>query len=95
MKNPINVAKITDVSRNPYTRGLIAALPTLDHIDAPLTPIPGDIPSPLERPPGCVYNTRCQEVIGPRCSAQVPAFSEVQPGHAAACHLYDPAEGSA
>ena len=58
---------VRDVIRkpaHPYTRGLLAALPTLDDIDAPLTPIPGDIPSPLERPSGCVYNTRCQEVVG-------------------------------
>jgi oligopeptide/dipeptide ABC transporter ATP-binding protein len=88
---------VRDVIRrpaHPYTRGLIAALPTLDDIDAPLTPIPGDIPSPLERPPGCVYNTRCQEVVGPRCSRQVPVFSQVQPDHAAACHIYDPEGGT-
>lgn len=59
----------------PYARGLLAALPTLDDIDAPLTPIPGDIPSPLERPRGCVYNTRCQEVLGVRCSAEISLIS--------------------
>ena len=85
---------VRDVIRkpaHPYTRGLLAALPTLDDIDAPLTPIPGDIPSPLERPPGCVYNTRCQELIGLRCSTKVPEFSQVDDSHTAACHLYDPA----
>jgi peptide/nickel transport system ATP-binding protein len=88
---------VRDVIRrpaHPYTRGLIAALPTLDDIDAPLTPIPGDIPSPLERPPGCVYNTRCQEVIGPRCSTEIPAFYPVDTDHAAACHLHDPQEST-
>ena len=88
---------VRDVIRkpaHPYTRGLLAALPTLDDIDAPLTPIPGDIPSPLERPSGCVYHTRCQEVIGPRCAAQVPAFHNVDADHFAACHLYDPQEGT-
>ena len=89
---------VRDVIRrpaHPYTRGLLAALPTLDDIDAPLTPIPGDIPSPLERPTGCVYNTRCQEVIGPRCSAETPQFLPVDTDHAAACHLYDGNAGSA
>jgi len=88
---------VRDVIRkpaHPYTRGLLAALPTLDDIDAPLTPIPGDIPSPLERPSGCVYNTRCQEVIGPRCAAEVPAFHNVDADHFAACHLYDAKEGA-
>ena len=89
---------VRDVIRrpaHPYTRGLLAALPTLDDIDAPLTPIPGDIPSPLERPAGCVYSTRCQEVIGPRCSAEVPQFLPVDTDHSAACHLYDRREGAA
>ena len=51
-----------EVIRNPthpYTQGLLRALPKLDDLDAPLTPVPGDIPSPLERPPGCVFHTRC------------------------------------
>ena len=74
---------------------LLAALPKLDDMDAPLTPIPGDIPSPLERPSGCVYHTRCQEVVGPRCAAEVPQFSDVTPDHAAACHIYDPQGGDA
>jgi peptide/nickel transport system ATP-binding protein len=83
---------VRDVIRrpaHPYTRGLLAALPTLDDIDAPLTPIPGDIPSPLERPPGCVYSTRCQEVLGARCSSEIPVFSQVDTDHHAACHLHD------
>jgi oligopeptide/dipeptide ABC transporter ATP-binding protein len=88
---------VRDVIRrpaHPYTRGLLAALPTLDDIDAPLTPIPGDIPSPLERPSGCVYNTRCQEVMGPRCARAVPVFAQVDANHTAACHLYDPQGGT-
>ena len=45
---------------HPYTRGLLDALPDLDDLDTPLSPIPGDIPSPLERPPECVFNTPLQ-----------------------------------
>ena len=48
---------------HPYTRGLLAALPSLDALDRPLEPIPGDIPSPLERPRGCVFHTRCREAL--------------------------------
>lgn len=83
---------VREVLRNPshpYTRGLIAALPSLDDLDTPLTPIPGDIPSPLERPPGCVFHTRCSANIGERCSSEVPQFSEVVKGHNVACHLFD------
>ena len=88
----IEKGTVRDVIRrpaHPYTRGLLAALPTLDDIDAPLTPIPGDIPSPLERPPGCVYNTRCQEIIGERCRMEIPEFSDVDSDHTVACHLND------
>ncbi len=88
---------VRDVIRNPahpYTKGLIAALPSLDDLDTPLTPIPGDIPSPLERPPGCVFNTRCSANLGARCSTEIPKFSTVSGGHSTACHLYDK-EGAA
>ena len=73
---------------HPYTQGLIAALPDLEKLDVPLQPIPGDIPSPLERPPGCVFNTRCTQVVGPVCNADIPGFSDVSQGHRAACHIY-------
>ncbi|MEL7471588.1 MAG: ABC transporter ATP-binding protein, partial [Pseudomonadota bacterium] len=52
---------------HPYTQGLLNALPSLDDLDAPLIPVPGDIPSPLDRPTGCVFNTRCSKA-DPRCS---------------------------
>ncbi|MBL4810802.1 MAG: ABC transporter ATP-binding protein, partial [Rhodobacteraceae bacterium] len=54
----IEQGSVRDVIRNPqhpYTKGLLAALPRLDDLDAPLVPVPGDIPSPLERPTGCVF----------------------------------------
>jgi peptide/nickel transport system ATP-binding protein len=71
---------------HPYTQGLINALPKLDDLDAPLTPVPGDIPSPLERPPGCVFHTRCP-VAEPLCRDVVPERRAVRPGHCAACIL--------
>ncbi|MEM8774090.1 MAG: ABC transporter ATP-binding protein [Pseudomonadota bacterium] len=68
-----------------YTRGLINALPKLDDLDAPLTPIQGDIPSPLERPSGCVFHTRNPELKpGSRYEREVPPLTEVSPGHFAA-----------
>ncbi|MEM9763862.1 MAG: ABC transporter ATP-binding protein [Pseudomonadota bacterium] len=79
---------VRDVIRHPahaYTRGLINALPKLDDLDAPLTPIPGDIPSPLERPAGCVFHTRNPELSpGSRYEREVPPLSVVGPGHVAA-----------
>jgi len=79
---------VRDVLRRPahaYTRGLLGALPNLDDLDAPLTPIPGDIPSPLERPSGCVFHTRNPDLSpGSRYEREVPPMTEVRPGHYAA-----------
>jgi len=72
---------------HPYTKGLLAALPRLDDLDVPLTPIPGDIPSPLERPSGCVFNTRCSVSLGDRCTTEIPHFSQLDATHRVACHL--------
>ncbi|MEM6912697.1 MAG: ABC transporter ATP-binding protein [Pseudomonadota bacterium] len=79
---------VRDVIRHPahaYTQGLINALPKLDDLDAPLTPIPGDIPSPLERPSGCVFHPRNPTLSpGSRYEREVPPLTEVSPGHFAA-----------
>ena len=79
---------VRDVLRKPahaYTRGLLNALPNLDDLDAPLTPIPGDIPSPLERPAGCVFHTRNPELHpGSRYETEVPPLTQVAPNHYAA-----------
>ena len=45
------VKQVLHSPAHPYTRSLLNSLPKLDALDEPLTPIPGDIPSPLERPP--------------------------------------------
>ncbi len=86
----VEKGSVRDVIRrpaHPYTQGLLAALPHLDDLDAPLVPVPGDIPSPLERPPGCVFNTRCARIIGRICTTETPVFSDVSDTHRAACHL--------
>ena len=72
--------------KHPYTQGLIKAIPRLELLDAPLLPIPGDIPSPLERPNGCVFSTRCQHAEG-RCNTEVPSMTMVDFVHQTACHL--------
>ena len=53
LKNPLH----------PYTKGLLNALPDISNLDAPLQPIPGSIPSPLDRPSGCVFRTRCPMLL--------------------------------
>ena len=74
--------------RHPYTQGLIAALPQLDDLEKPLTPVPGDIPSPLERPRGCVFNTRCSKIVGDQCMTEIPPDLRIDPVHRVCCHIY-------
>ncbi len=77
---------VRDVIRtpiHPYTQGLLNALPKIDDLDASLTPVPGDIPSPLERPAGCVFHTRCSSA-DERCRV-VPGMMAFTPDHHAAC----------
>jgi len=73
--------------QHPYTQGLLDALPKLDDLEAPLTPIAGDIPSPLERPSGCVFHTRCPKIIGDVCKRDIPHWVDTNASHRTACHL--------
>ncbi len=74
---------------HPYTQGLMNALPRLDDLDTPLTAIKGDIPSPLDRPTGCVFNTRCPVTLGEDCESRVPIYTSMGEGHQVACHLVE------
>ena len=87
------VKKVLHSPAHPYTRSLLNSLPKLEALDQELTPIPGDIPSPLERPSGCVFHTRCREAIGGRCSVDAPLSSVVSSGHEAACFLNESSAG--
>jgi len=88
--NLIEKGSVRQVLRNPghpYTQGLMDALPRLDDLDAPLTPIKGDIPSPLDRPSGCVFNTRCPVSLGEECQSRTPVYTIKEEGHQVACLL--------
>ena len=83
------VRQVINSPAHPYTRGLLNSLPKLDDLEAPLTPVPGDIPSPLDRPSGCVFHTRCVEsgAIAERCRTEIPVNSTDSANHQVACHL--------
>ena len=75
--------------RHPYTRALLDAAPELDPARRSRTVAArGELPSPINPPGGCLFNTRCPHAFG-RCLAERPALTDRGPGHLAACHLAD------
>jgi peptide/nickel transport system ATP-binding protein len=74
-------------SHHPYTRALLSAVPVPD----PTAPrnriiLSGDVPSPINPPPGCRFHTRCPFAFD-RCKTEEPQLREVGGGHSSACHL--------
>ena len=74
---------------HPYTVGLLNAIPVPDPtIPSLMAGIEGDVPTPIDPPPGCRFCTRCPHAM-PVCEREDPQFREVAPGHFVACHKYD------
>jgi oligopeptide transport system ATP-binding protein len=75
--------------QHPYTQALLSAVPIPDPVaDAKRKRIilEGDVPSPVNPPEGCNFNTRCPKAIE-ICFEQDPEFIEIGGGHRCACHL--------
>jgi peptide/nickel transport system ATP-binding protein len=70
--------------RHPYTRALISAIPN-PFGDTPGVQISGEMPNPLEPPPGCRFNPRCPEVRDSCSVPPTPLLTEVEPGHGVRC----------
>lgn len=72
---------------HPYTRALLDAIPIPDPtVEAARKHkiVTGEIPSPMNPPPGCVFHPRCEKAVD-SCKQSVPEFREVKPGHWVAC----------
>ena len=73
--------------QHPYTEALLSAVPVPDPDAAKQRIIlKGDVPSPINPPPGCRFHTRCPCAFA-RCSQEEPIMREILPGHRVACHL--------
>ncbi|MBT9130234.1 MAG: Oligopeptide transport ATP-binding protein OppF [candidate division WS2 bacterium] len=73
---------------HPYTQALLSAVPIPDpDIKRERIILRGDIPSPVNPPPGCKFHTRCQNFISGLCDVKIPELREVRPLHLVACHL--------
>jgi len=73
----------------PYTRALMAAVPTPDPTAKRIeVVIKGEIPSPVNPPSGCRFHTRCPEMVGDICRKEEPPLIDMGDGHFVACHKY-------
>jgi peptide/nickel transport system ATP-binding protein len=82
-----DVRSIYRDSRHPYTRGLMASMPSLITAQTNLKPIKGVVPDPYSVPPGCPFEPRCSESM-PVCRSKNPVLTEVDGGHQVACWLW-------
>ncbi|MCL2124673.1 MAG: ATP-binding cassette domain-containing protein [Oscillospiraceae bacterium] len=79
--------KIFSEPLHPYTNVLLEAIPTTEEASQKeLQVIEGDVPSPINPPPGCKFHTRCRYVTDV-CKSEPPEFRELRPRHWVACHF--------
>ena len=72
---------------HPYTEQLLLAVPVPDpRVKRQKRVLQGDVPSPINPPPGCHFHTRCPYAVE-RCRVKSPVLREVKPGQMVACHL--------
>jgi peptide/nickel transport system ATP-binding protein len=74
---------------HPYTEALLAAFPSFGGstvTDAGVR-ISNEIPSPVDRPGGCPFHTRCPRVLGTTCREEVPPWRKGTKSHAVRCHI--------
>ncbi|MGR3520375.1 MAG: oligopeptide/dipeptide ABC transporter ATP-binding protein, partial [Roseovarius sp.] len=80
---------------HPYTEALLSAVPIADtSVEKTHIVLEGDVPSAMNPPPGCPFQTRCRwkaEVPGDLCEREVPPVRELAPGHQVKCHLSEEA----
>jgi dipeptide transport system ATP-binding protein len=72
--------------RHPYTRALLASTPRIDAAARQTRQVlAGELPSPLNPPPGCAFHKRCPHAVA-RCASDVPALEPLGGGQGVACH---------
>ena len=76
---------------HPYATALLDEVPRLDRRHRRFVPIRGEIPSPMNPPPGCHFHPRCPHAMA-RCAETAPPLREVAPGRQVACHLHEVAQ---
>ena len=90
----VEVCEAGEIYKNPlhpYTKALLSAIPIPDpkvEEEKERIRLTGEIPSPIDPPPGCRFAGRCR-FAADRCRRERPELLEVEEGHLVACHLYE------
>jgi peptide/nickel transport system ATP-binding protein len=85
-----NTEDIFSPPYHPYTEALLSAVPIADtSIEKKHIVLEGDLPSPMNPPSGCPFQTRCPRKIGAICEQELPPVKELGNGHKIMCHLGD------
>lgn len=75
--------------KHPYTQALLRSIPSVDATPrARLATMPGAIPHPLNRPPGCPFHPRCDRAQPGLCDRELPAARTLEDGRTVACVLH-------
>jgi peptide/nickel transport system ATP-binding protein len=73
---------------HPYTEALLSAVPIADtSVKKKHIVLMGELPSPMNPPSGCPFQTRCPRKIGAICETELPPVWDLAPGHRIMCHL--------
>ncbi|TAM73244.1 MAG: ABC transporter ATP-binding protein [Chloroflexota bacterium] len=82
-----SVADLLESPKHPYTKGLLASIPSRGKRGDRLNVIKGTVPNPFRMPVGCRFNPRCPYAFEP-CADYEPPLDQVGPDRSAACWLY-------
>ncbi|SOC00347.1 oligopeptide transport system ATP-binding protein [Alloalcanivorax xenomutans] len=89
--------RLYQAPRHPYTQALLGAIPIADpdpEVQARFNPsVDGEVPSPIDPPPGCPFHPRCPHATD-LCRREAPRPLDVEDGHSVACHLHDPSRAA-
>ncbi len=86
------VDEIFHAPKHPYTRALLRSIPSLQTATRTALPvIAGALPHPFNRPPGCPFHPRCEDIQRGHCDVAVPALHALGPRRAVSCFLHSDA----